>query len=224
MQYDILSLFPEYFTSPFGVSILKRAQEKGLISVNSIDIREFAEGKYKQVDDRPYGGGPGMVLMPGPVVSAIRSRRKEGTHVVHLSPQGKPLTSSKCKEFAQMKHIVLVCGHYEGIDERAISLEVDEEICIGECVLTSGCPAAVMFVDAVSRFIPGVIGHPEAAYHDSFENQMFDSPHFTRPEEFEGLTVPEVLRQGHHEKIDAWRKEQAKEKTRRVRPDLLQRS
>ncbi len=224
MQYDILSLFPEYFTSPFSVSMLKRAQEKGLISINCIDIRDFAEGRHKQVDDRPYGGGPGMVLMPGPVTKAVRSVKKPSSHVVYLSPQGKPLTAEKCKELAENEHIVLICGHYEGIDDRVIDLEVDEEICVGECVLTSGCPAAALLVDAVSRFIPGVIGHPDAAYHDSFENQMFDSPHYTRPEEFEGLRVPEVLLQGHHAKIDAWRKKQAEEKTRQVRPDLLHRS
>lgn len=224
MRYDILSLFPEYFESPFSVSMIKRAREKGLIDINSVDIRNFAEGKHAQVDDRPYGGGPGMLLMVEPVVKAIRSVRKSGTHVVYLSPQGKQLTADKCKELSQKEHIVLLCGHYEGIDERAISLEVDEEICIGESVLTSGCPAAIYFVDAVSRFIPGVIGHPEAAYQDSFEQGMFDAPHYTRPEEFEGLKVPEVLRQGHHAHIEAWRQEQAEKKTRQVRPDLLTRS
>lgn len=221
MKFDILSLFPDYFQGPFNVSMIKKAVERGLIEIHHVDMREFADNPHKQVDDRPYGGGPGMVLMPGPVVKAIRSRRTKSSHVVYLSPQGKPLDAARCKELAKFDHLILLCGHYEGIDERALSLEVDEEISIGDYVLTSGMPAAAVLVDAVSRFVPGVIGHEEAASQDSFEEGMFDAPHYTRPPTFEGLEVPQVLTEGHHLKIDQWRKSEAFEKTKRIRPDLV---
>lgn len=222
MHFDILSLFPDYFRGPFDVSMIKRAKEKRLIEIGLVDIREFSEGRHQQVDDRPYGGGPGMVLMPEPVTKAIRSVKKKGSRVIYLSPQGKPLTASKCKTLAEEEHLVLLCGHYEGVDQRAIDLEVDEEISIGDFVITSGAPAAAILVDAVSRFIPGVIGNEEAAKQDSFENGVFDSPVFTRPPLFEGLEVPLVLRQGNHAEIEAWRKDSAYEKTKRIRPDLIE--
>jgi len=220
MRVDILSLFPEYFQGPFDVSIIKRAQEKGLIEIKLTDIRDFAKGKHAKVDDRPYGGGPGMVLMPEPVCGAIRSVKSEKAHVVCLSPQGTLLTAAKCQELAAKEHLVLLCGHYEGIDERVLEQEVDEEISIGDYVLTNGCIAAIVVVDAVVRFIPGVLGHEEAAAKDSFQEGIFDGPHYTRPEVFEGLAVPEILKMGHHAEIEKWRKAQALEKTRRVRPDL----
>ena len=221
MRFDILSLFPEYFQSPFEASILKRARESGLLDISLIDIRLFAEGKHKKVDDRPYGGGPGMVLMPKPLCEAIRSVKTDDVHVVYLSPQGTPLNAKVCQRLAQKKHIVLVCGHYEGIDERVIEKEVDEEISIGDYVLTNGCVAAIVLVDAISRFIPGVLGHEEAAYQDSFEDQKLDAPHYTRPPEFEGLEVPAVLVSGNHEQIRKWRHQEAIKKTMRVRPDLI---
>lgn len=218
---DILSLFPSYFDSPFGVSMLQRAQKGGKLQIRQTDIRKFGEGKHKKVDDRPFGGGPGMVLLPGPVVQAIRSVRREGSHVIYLSPQGTPLTAKKCQELANFPHLILLCGHYEGVDERAIESEVTEEISIGDFVLTSGCPAALVLVDAVSRFIPGVIGHPEAVWQDSFmgEEELFDAPLYTGPPVFEGREVPIVLRQGDHQKIARWRLEKSKEKTLRVRPE-----
>ncbi len=221
MLFDILSLFPEYFKSPFEVSMLKRAREKGLIEIRHTDIRNFSENKHKRVDERPFGGGPGMVMQPGPIVRAIRSVKKDRSHVICLSPQGKPINAAKCEELAQKEHLVLLCGHYEGIDVRAIELEVDEEISIGDYVLTSGCPAAIVLVDAVSRFIPGVIGHPEAVEKDSFQDGIFDAPHYTRPEIFEGLEVPAILRGGNHAEIEKWRKEEARKKTSQVRPELL---
>lgn len=220
MRWDILSLFPKYFKSPFEVSMLKRAQNKGLLEINLVDIRDFATGRSKQVDDRPYGGGPGMVLMASPVLSAIRSIKKKESHVIYLSPQGKPLIASKCASLANKEHIILLCGHYEGVDERALKMEVDEEISIGDYVLTSGAPAALVVLDAVSRFIPGVIGNEEAVRQDSFENGLFDAPLYTRPPVVEGYAVPPVLSQGNHKKIRAWREEKAKEKTKHVRPDL----
>jgi len=202
--------------------MIKRARDRGIVDVELVDIRSFAHDKHKTVDDRPYGGGPGMVLKPGPLVEAIRSVKGEGSHVVYLSPQGRPLDAARCRELAEYSHIVLVCGHYEGIDERVIDLEVDEELCIGSYVLTSGAPAAVVVVDSVVRFLPDAIGHPDAVNQDSFEEGMFDAPAYTRPLVFEGLEVPEVLRSGNHSAIQTWKKKQALTKTEQVRPDLLQ--
>ena len=222
MQIDILSLFPEFFRGPFGVSMLKRAQEKGLIDIDLVQIRDFAKGNHKVVDDRPYGGGPGMLLKPEPVVEAVRSVKGKDSHVVYLSPQGSLLTAARCESLAKKPHLVVLCGHYEGIDERALRAVVDEEISIGDYVLTNGAPAAVVLVDAVVRFIPGVLGNESAAYEDSFQDGLFDCPHYTRPEEFEEMCVPKVLLGGNHAAIKKWRKEQALEKTRKVRPDLLE--
>lgn len=220
MLFDIISLFPEYFDGPFKVSILKRAQEKGLIAIRLTDLRAFGEGKHLKVDDRPYGGGPGMVLMPQPMIAAIRQLKKKESHVVHLSPQGKLLDAPTCQRLSQHSHLILVCGHYEGLDERVITREVDEEISIGDYVLTNGCLPAIVLIDAVSRFIPGVLGHEQAALSDSFQNGIFEGPVYTRPEEFEGMKVPEVLKEGNHQKISQWREQQAMEKTARIRPDL----
>lgn len=220
MRFDILSLFPEYFRGPFDESIIKRAKEKGLLDIRLIDIRDFADNKWRRVDERPYGGGPGMVLMAEPVAKAIRSVKEPKARVIYLSPQGKPLTAARCRELAKDEHLILLSGHYEGIDERVLRKEVDEEISIGDYVLTNGCIAAIVLVDAVARFIPGVIGNERAADEDTFEGGVFDCPHYTRPEVFEGESVPAVLLSGHHEKIAAWRKDEATKKTRAQRPDL----
>jgi tRNA (guanine37-N1)-methyltransferase len=208
MRIAILSLFPDYFQGPFDVSIIKR---------------DFAEGKHKKVDDRPYGGGPGMVLMPEPLCKAIRSTRRPESRVVYLSPQGQLLQAQSCQRLATYKDLILVCGHYEGIDERVLEKEIDEEISIGDYVLTNGCLPSIVLVDAIARFVPGVIGNEEAASQDSFQNGFFDAPHYTRPLDFEGALVPEVLTQGHHAQIQKWRENKALEKTKNVRPDLYQR-
>ena len=222
MQIDLLSLFPEYFRGPFDVSMIKRGIEAGHIEIRHTNIRDFAENKHGRVDDRPFGGGPGMVLCPGPVARAIRSVRKRGSRVIYLSPQGEKLTAAKCEALAKWDHLILLCGHYEGVDERVIRKEVDEELSIGDYVLTNGCAAAIVLIDAVVRFIPGVIGHPEAVQEDSFQKGgLFDAPHYTRPENFEGMEVPPVLLGGNHAQIEQWRRAEAKGKTRRVRPDLL---
>ena len=221
MEIEILSLFPEYFRGPFDVSMMKRARESGYLEIRHTDIRDFSEDKNGRVDDRPFGGGPGMVLCPGPVVKAIRSVRRPKSRVIYLSPQGKLLNAIKSQELATLEHLVLLCGHYEGVDERALEKEVDEEISIGDYVLTNGCAAAIVLIDAMSRFIPGVIGHPEATNEDSFQEGIFDCPHYTRPENFEGTDVPAVLMQGNHREIRKWRNAKAIEKTRRVRPDLV---
>lgn len=219
MRFDILSLFPEYFRGPFDVSMIKRAIEKGLIEINLWNIRDFSDNRHKTVDDRPYGGGPGMVMMPEPVAKAVRSVKKEGAKVIYLSPQGRKLDAALSRELAEQKHLILLCGHYEGIDERVIDSEVDEEISIGDYVLTNGCAAAIVLVDAICRFIPDFLGHEDAAGEDSFEQGIFDCPHYTRPEVFEGKMVPQVLLSGHHENIAKWRREKATEKTKRVRPE-----
>lgn len=209
MIVDILSLFPDYFVSPFEQSIIKRAKERGLITISLTNIRDFATGKHLKVDDRPYGGGPGMVMMPGPLCDAIRSKRREDSHVVYLTPQGKLLTPLDCERLSKVPHLILVCGHYEGIDQRVIDLEIDEEMSIGNYILTSGCPAAIVLLDAISRFIPEVLGNEESVKQDSFQDKGFKGPQYTRPEKYEGLNVPEELKSGHHAEIDKWRKRQA---------------
>lgn len=227
MRVDILSLFPAYFVGPFQESMIGRARAKGLIDLQLVDLREFAEGKHRTTDDRVYGGGPGMVLKPEPVAHAIRSVRANGagkrSRVIYLSPQGTPLTAQRCRELADYEQLILLCGHYEGVDQRALDAEVDEEICIGDYVLTNGCLASIVLVDAVIRFIPGVIGHEDAAREDSFEEGLLDCAHYTRPEVWEGKTVPPVLLGGNHAAIAQWRREQSLRKTAQVRPDLYQR-
>lgn len=223
MEIEILTLFPEYFTSPLACSLLKKAQDKGVLQVRCTDIRDFAEDAHQTVDDRPYGGGPGMVLKPEPVVKAIRSLRKENTKVIYFSPQGTLLQAKKCQEIARSdQHVILLTGHYEGIDQRIIDLLVDEEISVGDYVLMSGMPAALVYLEAVSRFIPGVLGNEESVFSDSFHtNEIFEGPQYTRPSIFEGLEVPEVLLNGNHHKIQEWKKNQAIHKRQDVRPDLV---
>jgi len=221
MDIDVLSLFPEYFEGPFKVSMIKRAIEKGLINIRLTNIRDFGEGKHRKVDDRPYGGGPGMVLMPGPACQAIRSVKRQDSHVVYLSPQGKLFNAKVAFRLAKLPHLVLICGHYEGLDERVIEQEVDEEISIGDYVLTNGCLASIVLIDATARFIPGVLGHEEATQYESFQQGILEGPSYTRPEMFEGLEVPEVLKSGHHADIEKWRMQKGLEKTERVRPELV---
>ncbi|MGA8164207.1 MAG: tRNA (guanosine(37)-N1)-methyltransferase TrmD [Waddliaceae bacterium] len=210
MQIDILSLFPDYFRGPFDESIIKRARAKGILDIRLIDIRDFADNPHRRVDDRPYGGGPGMVLKVGPVVRAIREVKTSASKVIYLSPQGKTLNAESCREIAQYEHLVLLCGHYEGVDERALMLEVDEELSIGDYVLTNGCAAAIVVVDAVARFIPGVIGNEKSVSEDSFEQGVLRSRPFTRPPVYEGMEVPEVLKSGNHQKIQEFRKSRSK--------------
>lgn len=221
MRIDILSLFPGYFSGPFDESIIKRARQRGLIDIRLIDIREFADPPGRRVDDRPYGGGPGMVMMPGPVTAAIRHVKTENARVIHLSPQGRVLTAAKCRELSIESHLVLLCGHYEGIDQRVLDAEVHEEISIGSYVLSNGCLPAIVVVDAVTRLLPEALGDEQSAAEDSFEQGILDHPHYTRPPLFEGMHVPDVLLRGDHQKIAHWRRQAALDKTRRSRPDLL---
>lgn len=223
-KITVLSLFPGYFRGPFDESILKRAQEKGLLEIELMDLRAFAEDKHKKVDDRPCGGGPGMVLKPDVVAKAIRHVKGEDSKVIYLSPQGQKLNAAKSRALSEEKHLILLCGHYEGVDERVLENLVDEEVSIGDYVLTNGCIAAIVIVDTLVRFIPGVLGNEETAASESFESGWLDHPHYTKPIDFEGHRVPEVLLSGNHKKIEHWRCEKAMEKTKRMRPDLYGRS
>lgn len=224
MRIDILSLFPGYFKGPFDESIIKRAIEKGLVEIHLTDIRNFAKNRHRKVDDRPYGGGAGMVLMPQPTVDALRSVKSSSSHRIYLSPQGKVLTAAKARELASKEHLILLSGHYEGVDQRVIDLEIDEEISIGDYVLTNGSIAAIVLVDAVVRLLPGVLGNEGSALEDSFEKGRLDWPHYTRPEIFEGMQVPDPLLSGNHQAIADWRETEAWKKTERERPDLITKS
>lgn len=220
LRIDILCLFPEFFKGPLDVSIIKRAKEKGIVEIDVVNIRDFSQERFRKVDDRPYGGGPGMVMMVDPVARAIRSRKTARARTIYLSPQGTPLTAAKCRELAKEEHLILLSGHYEGIDQRVIDSDVDEEICIGDFVLTNGSLAALVLLDATLRFVPGVLGDEEANVYDSFEQGLLDWPQYTRPDEYEGVKVPEVLLSGDHAKIASWRLKMAQEKTKKIRPDL----
>jgi tRNA (guanine37-N1)-methyltransferase len=220
MLIDVLSLFPDYFKGPFDETIIGQARKKGLLDIRLTNVRDFADNKHDRADDRPYGGGPGMVMMPHPLTAAIRAVKDDKAYVIYLSPQGAKLTAQRCRELANKEHLVLVCGHYEGIDQRVLDSEIDEEISIGDYVLTNGCLASIVLLDAVVRFVPGVLGHERAAEEDSFERGILDCPHYTRPEVFEGKAVPKVLLSGNHQEIAAWRLTQALDKTKRMRPDL----
>ncbi len=221
MIFNILTLFPEMFEA-LKVSLLGKAQEKGAIEINIIDIREFSLDKHKKCDDYPFGGGAGMLMSVQPLYDAIMSVKTPDSLTIYMSPGGKTLNQSKVKELSTHKVINLVCGHYEGIDERVIELCIDEELSIGDYVLTGGEIPAMVVVDAVSRYIPSVLHSDESVMEESFSSNLLEYPQYTRPQEFMGKKVPEVLLSGHHENIAKWRKEKAIEKTKKVRPDLLE--
>ncbi len=222
MKIDILTLFPGFFSGPLDSSILRRAIERGLLEVNLIDIRDFTHDKHRTADDEPYGGGPGMVMKPEPIAEALESlKRTEDSVVIYLSPDGERLTHDLVLELSEHEQLVLLCGHYEGIDQRIRDAFVDMEISIGDYVLTGGEVAALVVVDAVSRMIPGVLGDPESARNDSFADGLLDFPHYTRPANFRGMKVPDVLLSGNHAQIARWRRKQQLLRTYRLRPDLL---
>ena len=220
MKFDILTLFPEMF-EPINQSILGRAQEKNIIDINVINIRDFSENKHKKVDDTPYGGGAGMVIMPDVVYRAYNSIDNiENAKVIYMSPQGQTLNQTKVESLAKEEHLIILCGHYEGIDQRVLDKIVDEEISIGDYVLTGGEIPAMALIDSVSRYVEGVLTG-ESIKEESFSEGLLEYPQYTRPEIFEGVKVPEVLLSGHHENINKWRKEQAIHITKTKRPDLL---
>ena len=220
MQFDVLTLFPEMF-EPLNKSIIGRAKEKGLININLINIRDFSKNKHKKVDDTPYGGGAGMVMMPDVVDRAYNSIKDKNAKVIYMSPQGKTLDQKKVEELSKEEHLVILCGHYEGIDQRVIDKIVDEEISIGDYVLTGGELPAMVLIDSVSRYVEGVLKE-ESIKEESFSEGLLEYPQYTRPEVFNGKQVPEVLLSGHHENIDKWRREQSLINTKKKRPDLLE--
>ena len=221
MQFDVLTLFPEMF-EPIKQSILGKAIENEKIKLKLVNIRDFSKDKHKKVDDTPYGGGAGMVMKPDVVYDAYKSVYEENAKVIYLSPQGKTKKKKKVEELSKEKHLILLCGHYEGIDQRVIDKIVDEEISIGDYVLTGGEIPAMVLIDTVSRYIDGVLNQ-ESIKEESFSEGLLEYPQYTRPEVFEGKKVPEILLSGHHENIEKWRKEQALKITKQKRPDLLKR-
>lgn len=221
MKFSILTLFPEMFNG-IKQSIIGRAIENDLIEINLIDIRNFSKDKHKKVDDTPYGGGAGMVMKPDVVYDAYKSIKSDNAKVIYMSPKGKTLNQEKVKELAKEEHIILLCGHYEGIDQRVLDEIVDEEISIGDYVLTGGEIPAMVLIDSVSRYVDGVITK-ESVEEESFSNGLLEYPQYTRPEIFLNKKVPEVLLSGHHENIKKWRDEEALRITKQNRPDLLNR-
>ena len=220
MQFDVLTLFPEMF-EVLNESIIGKAQEKGLININLINIRDFSKDKHKKVDDTPYGGGAGMVMMPDVVHDAYKSIKTDNAKVIYMSPQGKKLDQKKVEELSKQEHLILLCGHYEGIDQRVIDRIVDEEISIGDYVLTGGELPAMVLIDSVSRYIDGVLKE-DSTKEESFSQGLLEYPQYTRPEVFEDERVPEILLTGHHQNIDKWRREQSLKITFNKRPDLLE--
>lgn len=229
MRVDIITIFPDFFREVFDYGIIRRACAAGLVDVRAHDLRRWTEDKHKQVDDRPFGGGDGMVLKCEPIFAAVeeltgasaRDDFQAGTRVILLSPQGRVFTQAVASELALAVHVVLICGRYEGVDERVAANLVTDEISIGDYVLSGGEPAAVVVVDSVVRLIPGALGNETSAVNESFSEGLLDYPHYTRPPEFRGMRVPEVLLGGHHAEIARWRARQALKKTGSNRPDLL---
>ena len=220
MKMTVLTLFPEMF-APLTSSILGRAQKAGKLEIEIVDIRDYTEDKHKKCDDYPFGGGAGMVMMAQPVGSAIEAVDPEHkARRIYLSPKGETFKQEKVFSLVEEEHIVLLCGHYEGVDQRAVDLFIDEEISIGDYVLTGGELAAMVVCDCVARYVDGVLS-PESLVQESFSENLLEYPHYTRPVEYRGLTVPEVLRSGNHAEIDKWRREQSLEITKKKRPDLL---
>lgn len=221
MKIQILTIFPEVCRAVIGESILKRAQEKCLVELDAVDLRMWTEDKHRSTDDAPYGGGPGMVMTVGPIDRALAALRRPESRVVFLSPQGRQLTHKVAEELSGLPHLILLCGHYEGVDQRVCDHLVDDEISIGDYVLTSGVLPALVVADAVTRLVPGVLGDAQSAVQDSFVAGLLDHPHYTRPESYRGWEVPPVLLSGNHAAIARWRREQAENATREKRPDLL---
>ncbi|MEY2479406.1 MAG: tRNA (guanine37-N1)-methyltransferase [Verrucomicrobiota bacterium] len=221
MKIDILTLFPEICRAPLSESILKRAQENKIVDLRIHNLRDWATDKHHVVDDAPFGGGQGMVMKPEPIFAAVESLRGEKSIVVLMTPQGRQFTQAIATDFSKHEHLIVICGHYEGIDHRVVEHLVDAEISIGDYVLTNGATAAVVFVDAIVRLLPGVLGHEQSAADDSFSKNLLEAPQYTRPADFRKWKVPEILLSGNHGEIAAWRQEQAMKRTQKNRPDLL---
>lgn len=222
MKIDVIAIFPEILEMALHVGILKRAIDRGLLEVCLHNLRDFAEDNRRTVDDYPYGGESGMVLKPEPIFAAVRSLElKETTRVVFLTPQGKPFNQKMAERFSLGTHLILICGRYKGVDERVREKLITDEVSIGDYVLSGGEVPALVLIDAVGRVLPSALGDYESAQNDSFSRELLDHPHYTRPAEFEGMRVPDVLLSGHHQKIMDWRRNRSMEKTAEQRPDLL---
>ena len=226
MKITILTIFPEMFDSVLNSSILGRAREQGLIDVQCVDIRPFSDRKHKNTDDYPFGGGAGMVMLAQPIMDAMAYVTGENFHGrrIYMGPRGTTLTTAKARELAREEELVLLCGHYEGVDQRALDACIDEEISIGDYILTGGELAAMVLTDCVARFIPGVLGSAESPEEESFSDGLLEYPQYTRPRELNGMEVPEVLLSGDHAKIRAWRRQESLRATKRFRPDLLEKA
>jgi len=222
MRIDVITIFPSMFTGPLDESIIRRARDTGLLDLRIINLRDFTCDKHKTVDDRPFGGGPGMVMKPEPIFEAVESIEGSDKYVILLSASGRLFNQKIASELAQKEHLVLICGGYEGVDERVAEHLADDEISIGDYVLTNGVLPAMVIIDAVTRLLPGALGDNESAKEESFATGLLEYPQYTRPAEFRGWKVPEVLLSGHHAEIAKWRKEQALKRTMERRPDLYQ--
>jgi tRNA (guanine37-N1)-methyltransferase len=220
MKIDVLTLFPGMFAGPLDESIVKRARNAGLLELGIHNLRDWTHDRHKTVDDRPFGGGPGMLLKPEPIFEAVEQLAVEQTKVVLLCPQGRRFNQAIARELSQVRHLLLVCGSYEGFDERIREALADDELSIGDFVLTNGALPAMVVVDAVTRLLPGALGDDESSSDESFSQGLLEYPHYTRPAEFRGMKVPEVLLSGNHAEIERWRKEQARLRTAARRPDL----
>jgi tRNA (guanine37-N1)-methyltransferase len=221
MKIDIITLFPEICRAPLSESMMKRAQENGILDLQIHNLRDWTNDKHHVVDDSPFGGGQGMVMKPEPIFAAVESLQQVDSFVVLMSPQGQRLNQRLAGEISQKTHLIVICGHYEGIDHRVVEQLVDLEVSIGDYVLTNGAVAAAVLVDATVRLLPGALGHDQSAHDDSFSSGQLEGPQYTRPAEFRGLKVPDVLLSGNHGEIAEWRKQQAMKRTRENRPDLL---
>ena len=224
-RIDIITIFPEYFTGPLNESMMRLASDKGTVDFKVVNLRNFAEGKHRVTDDYPFGGDAGMVMKPEPIVRAVESLRDKspGEEVILLTPAGRRFDQQLARELSKKRHLIFICGHYRGIDERVRTLLKPLEISIGDYVLTGGEPAALVICDAVVRLLPGVLGNPDSPENDSFSMGILDYPHYTRPREYQELAVPSVLLSGNHEDIRRFRRKEALRKTRQLRPDLLER-
>jgi tRNA (guanine37-N1)-methyltransferase len=218
---DILTIFPEMCRVPLGESIMGRAQESGLLTLRVHDLRDYTKDKHRKVDDEPYGGGQGMVMKPEPFFAAVEHLKSDCSRVVLMTPQGRRLEQSLVVEFVSDEHLIVLCGHYEGVDHRVVEGLVDQEISIGDYVLSNGAIAAAVFIDAVVRQIPGVLGDERSAAEDTFSDGLLEAPCYTRPPEFRGMRVPEVLTTGNHAKMDEWKRRRSLERTKENRPDLM---
>src|ERR1039457_1736502 len=221
MKIDVLTLFPAMFAGPLDESIIKRARLKGLLDLKIHDLRQWTHDRHRTVDERPFGGGPGMLLKPEPLFEAIESLQLEKTRVILFSPGGRKFDQSIARELAQQEDILLVTGHYEGFDERVRKTLADDELSIGDYVLTNGALPAMVVIDAVTRLLPGVLGDDEGSNNESFSHGLLGYPQYTRPAEFRGMKVPDILVSGNHAEIEKWRREQAKSRTKKQRPDLM---